>query len=77
MEALPENQCFAVLNAPRTVGDRAFQCPSSSFRQQRPVSENGVENPHSYGRQENDDQPVDGMGYSIFRQIQCFCVFYE
>lgn len=25
MEALPENQCFAVLNAPRTVGDRAFQ----------------------------------------------------
>lgn len=25
MEALPENQCFAVLNAPRTVGERSFQ----------------------------------------------------
>eukprot|EP00438_Fugacium_kawagutii_P015777 Skav224440 [mRNA] locus=scaffold3233:182900:189695:+ [translate_table: standard] len=25
VEALPENQCFAVLNAPRTVGDRSFQ----------------------------------------------------
>ena len=25
MEALPENQCFAVLNAPRSVGERSFQ----------------------------------------------------
>ena len=25
MEALPENQCFTVLNAPRSVGDRPFQ----------------------------------------------------
>ena len=29
LEALPENQCFAVLNAPRTVGQRSFQCPGS------------------------------------------------
>ena len=31
MEALPENQCFAVLNAPRTVGERSFQLHGGKY----------------------------------------------